>query len=414
MSQSRSEYINAYKTLVTTYHREFRWLRLCALNYVFQGIARSELNVQWYGPVLHLGAVAIWILNALIFRAGDHTWDRLLIDESAFWDSFDIENIWNADDMEIMKRDGEMRPALASRGAYFLSAVVPSGTSFRMPVNLAIDRAALAHIFNVPSYDALQLRYQGCAKKRGHGADAPVRRRTRRRVLTVPQPYSADRAMDLGLAASGLRANPPIQLAGPDITVEQIVGEELNEVPGVVSDLDQLTNQTWQDFLRDLVLVAPSQSTGGQYCTLTPDDMTATTEALYQQTSLPFRCAIVKLTDPKQWDTLLFDRYFPTAAKLAEKGGVMQNWSRCHYWPQWNRILREVPSASQQESIRRKLLVPFQSLTWLPYCSTDRIWRTTRKETGVYVKLPAEWNSPSPVIALNSRAGIRLDQMSLR
>jgi hypothetical protein len=356
------------------------------------------------------------MLNALIYRPGEHTWEKMLGPGAAFYDSDDEDNaIVNPDEIEDMIAEGQMQPALHEQGAYFVAALICADTTWRLPVNRTITERDLAHMFNTGTYLALKARFhQGEKNRQNQQPDAP-RSRTRRRLTIALQRYSPERAIDLGLEEAGMSTRIAVELVGPDINIDGLATGQLDNIPGVRTSLDQLMNQCWQDFLRDLIQVSPSSSRGGRYCTLSAEEREHATEALYKETALPFRVVVVKWTEAEQWDILLFQRYFPNSAQMASKSGTtLQHWPSCHYWRSWNQVLQDVPSSVHQEEMRRKLLEHFRQLTWLPWCSTDRIWVTKKRETGRYVRLPLGQSETSPTIALNARVGVPLHAITLR
>jgi hypothetical protein len=313
-----------------------------------------------------------------------------------------------------MIESGHMWPALEDRGVYFVSAVLEAVTAFRLPIDQELTADNYAHIFHTGSYAALLARFQQGENKQKQYQPTSMPRRTRRRVVPGPPRYSPARAIDFGFADAGIRVQAPVDLVGPDANQEAVERGVLNGIAGVETEINRFVNQIWQDFLRDLIQVAPLSSQGGPYCTLTAEEKESANEDLYRRVDIPFRRAIIKWMDTDQWDDILFNRFFPSSVRLGKMTTRLQHWPTCIYWGHWGRLMREVPSQAKQETIRGKLLEQFRRMTWMPMCSTDRIWMTGRDERGRYIKLPDGETEVAPKIALNGRTKIALQSITLR
>lgn len=71
------------------------------------------------GPSLRMGAICIWILNALIFRPGDQRWDKDLVEGCAAYEVEDeADEVYDEDDMRTLIAEDKARPMLEIRGCY--------------------------------------------------------------------------------------------------------------------------------------------------------------------------------------------------------------------------------------------------------------------------------------------------------
>ena len=354
--------------------------------------------------------------NALIFRPGEKSWDRKLDKACAFYDSDDDDNALAAEEISDAVADGRMWPALESRGAYFVCAVQWMYTLYRLPIKYGeLDGADYAHIYHTSSFDVLQAIFRANPKlHRNHVRVYPVQQ-TRVRRIPGPVAYNPERAIGFGLDQAGIHLRPPVQLVGPDIDAHQVNEHQLGPLPGGAPDLNTAVNQCWQTFLRDLMTVVPSGSSGmdgGRYCLLDEEQIAAVTEALYQQCELPFRRVILKRVDGNAWHNI-FDRFFPTSRQAEKFPAHRQHWLSCPYWTQWQTILDGIPVHDNQEQIRGKLRTQFDTLVWVAHCESDRIWRVATSVRGSVVRLPTEEPLPAPHIAVNAARRVQLEQFTL-
>ena len=355
-------------------------------------------------PVLGMGAIAIWIKNALIFRPGEQRWDTEIVPKAAMWDADDEDNLLEPEEVEDMIVDGHMTPALEERGLYFVSAVECRHRVFALPRERTLEPSRYALMYNRATYAELELLYMRSANKDDRAKAGP--RRNRPRVRVGPPRHSPDRDIAFGLANSGVQMRP--LYAEPNAPPVALEAEQNAD-----GDVDRELNGIWQDFLRDIVNVASYGSRGEPYCILTAEEKVSATEELYRSTELPFRCAIVKMADAGTWDTLFFNRFFPTGEMLATRPKITQHYPRCQYWPRWQ-VLMEKLSRESQDMVRQQLLAQFRQLKWMPWSSSDRIWMSGRSESGRYIKLPEGYGDICPKIAINERGGRTLVAVVLK
>lgn len=380
-----------------------RYWRLSALKFVVESAQDAPPRLRVMPPALGMGAIAIWMKNALIYRPGEQRWDTDIVKNAAFWDSNDEENNGEEAEVQDMIAAGDMAPALEERGCYFVSAVEKTRGIYHLPMARTLDAATYAMIYKVNTVPELELAFMQSAIKRARQEPRSEPRRNRRKLHGPPRPRSPERDIVFGLAEAGVRVAP----LAPGMPAQAI-----EHLPPMEGSPDGELNAVWQDFLRDILAVTPfAQGGGGSYCTLTSDERNAATEDIYCSSDLPFRAAIVKLADGNTWDTIFFDRFFPTSAEISRRPKQTQHYGACHYWTRWQVLMSKV---REQDIIRAKLLREFRKLRWLPWSSSDRIWVTGSKEKGMYKKLPEGHEGPAPKLAVNQRCGIGLGQWKLK
>lgn len=333
--------------------------------------ARPEARIM--GPSLRIGAVAIWVLNSIIFRPGEQEWDEEVIPSSAFYEGNDIPDDTDAEEMDLLIQEGRITPLLQERGCYFVNAIEGDfhGHGFRCPVTRELNAETYAFIYNAKTLPQLEaIFFDSFLKKKRK--EAPIQRRTRVKVIVNTTRDSPERNINFGFDSAGIELGPSIMLTGQDIAPHM---ERGNNTANPSPSTDHEVNLIWRHFLRDLIRVSPS-SNEGPYCTLSPEERENITEGLYMSSVLPFRRAIVKAAPVETWDIIFFNRFFPTSAMVnaaeEQRRKQPQHYGSCNWWTSWLSLLRKLPPQAD-ENIRQGLLVEFRKLVWLPWSGSDRI-----------------------------------------
>ena len=392
------------------HYRNFKYYRVVAIQYVLQAIEQSVHRVRCTPQVLGMGAIAVWMWNATVFRPGEQRWETPLMNAAAFWDSDDEDNLATEQELEDMAASGDYAPALQSRGLYFLSAIEYRRDVFCLPAARSLSDNEYAMVYNVESMSALQFTMKQSEIQQAKQVDQ-VPRQTRRILNRAHTRHSPARDIPLGLDNSGVRLRAPRGFEEV-ARIAQQAEDANNNGQGIV---DREVNIIWQEFLRDIIAIVPTTRRGvGCYCTLDSEAKSAVTEATYQATALPFKFALLKIAPMDTWDVTFFNRFFPSTAMLPGRPTRVQHWPQCHYWMRWTSLLDQVPDSNHQEEIRIRLRHQFKELVWLPWSASDKIWQTSKRETGQYQRLPAESGEATAVrIAVNERSRRILNHFTL-
>lgn len=360
-------------------------------------------------PVLRMGALAIWMLNALIFRQGEQRWDGEITRTAAYHapdDLDDEEDDLDAHDMENLIADGDAAPALSERGCYFISAVEQDHGLFRCPITRELDAQVYAKIYNVPSWSALEQLFQEGEAKQQRKEHAGQRRN---RITAIFEDERQSPEREIAFELDNVELGPSIMLTGRDITSNAIRPPDQGDVENGVSGE---VNGIWRQFLRDLLRKCPSGA-DGPYCVLTAADIEAVTETIYQSVTLPLRSVFVKVPQKQAWDTSLFDRFFPSRAHLAKFNKPAQHFPHCGYYLRWQALINKTKGAGDEE-IRASIRQEYNKLGWVPWNKADRMWIVESKETGQYSKLGVGRGQSGVRIAVNPMWGKKHSQMKLQ
>lgn len=304
---------------------------------VFRSLQASPVTFRVLQPSLRLGAIAVWLLNSLIFRPGEQRWDEAIVETSVAYETgggirglavleegevVEVDDGVELDDEAegvIAERDaielihsGDAIPMTGTRGCYFLAAI---GLEFGYLTCGAAKEVApqtYAMIYNQPTFQALELTILEAHAKAVRKTNQ-TKSRNRQRPVTDIQENMNDRDKEFNLAAAGIRIPITRLLTGVEIIQGAAAGGTLEErFPGGILDADREVNLIWRQFLRDLLAFVPRMKDGtGSYCLLTTDQISAATEEIYQGTVLPFRCAAIKVASQANWNELFFNRFFP-------------------------------------------------------------------------------------------------------
>ena len=166
--------------------RTYKYWRCLAIEWVVQSLSRAPEAARLWEGSLQLGAINVYMLNALTYRPGDKSWDGPLVNRCAVHTPSDVAEIIvdGDEDMELVATE----PMLDTRGTYFLTDVIlDGGIALRLPAVRLCLRKDLAAIYNVAGWVAMTSKFNQLAIIRGRGREA-VFRPPRRSKWTQAEP----------------------------------------------------------------------------------------------------------------------------------------------------------------------------------------------------------------------------------
>ncbi|KAI6098093.1 hypothetical protein F5141DRAFT_1253907, partial [Pisolithus sp. B1] len=119
------------------------------------------------------------------------------------------------------------------------------------------------------------------------------------------------------------------------------------------------------------------------------------TEELFQSFGLPFFAAQYTFCTSEQWE-MHFTRLFPSDPPVT----LGQNFRKATYFRQWLDIIASV-GAQSHVKLRATVRAKFDSLTWVPYTGSDRMWCTRPMKGRGWFNLPRGDSPSGPQIAFN-------------
>jgi hypothetical protein len=336
----------------------------------------------------------VWMLNAHIFRPGDKSWDRPLIQCCALQRPQGADEEW--EESGIAAEEENLEPALKIRGAYFVSDIKFMEVGVFMLPRLGPRELNMKQIKDVFNLDFRKI--ESAMMSQG------ITRRTRIVAKNLVRHPRIPRPQHL-VTRETLPDEPPI----PDFGLAAAGVVELNtgeaQFYPTEDNIDIRVGRIWQELFHNIIAVSPNQksTTSSSYCTLTAAARSEVQDTLFMSSALPFTAVQLKEVTVTTWDTVLFDRFFPSHIEQDPiKRVSLQNFRACSFYTQWETLLQDV-SHEDKTVIRRKLLGKWQDLVWLPYSAADRMWDTRTARGRGFKKLPMDLHGTAPKIAINPR-----------
>jgi hypothetical protein len=113
------------------FSRLYKYYRLSALLYVVKNLQDADTPTRLDTSSLTLGAIAIYMLNALIYRPAEGRAETALLEAAC---------------QHMLDENGSTYPSMYARGTYFLSDVIVGGT-YNLPKTRIIDSNVLEHLY---------------------------------------------------------------------------------------------------------------------------------------------------------------------------------------------------------------------------------------------------------------------------
>ena len=389
-------------------NRYFKWYRLAAIHMIITNLYHSNVRDRKSDCTIGLGAMAIWMLNGL-YRRPDDRYTKLAEEACQHvpvdYDEYDPEEDQDNPDLFI--------PLMYDAGLYFVCDIVTDASStFRLPYHKAISEAAIMAAFKM-SLDEVR-NIIGIAD---HQLSRTVRNAERTNNRSSRKTLRMDdiRPMDRPLPQinedfiQNVVVQPQQRIQGPDVQhftqhgggtrdAQVLIRLQVQDDPNFTRRIQVLLEQ----FFHDLLLESPNKKSGSEGAwTNIPKALRPieATEHLYQSFALPFHAAQFTFCTPEQWD-LHFNRMFPAQYPKS----VGQNFSKCTYYAQWISLLATL-SPQHISRVRATIRQKVDSLIWIPYTGSDRIWSTRpMKNTRGWFVLPPESTPQGPLIAINLNA----------
>jgi hypothetical protein len=196
------------------------------------------------------------------------------------------------------------------------------------------------------------------------------------------------------LASLGHALPPPAVDSGSDV--------DDSDDPDV-GEIDREVSAIWRQFLVDMKQKAPNPRQHGapSYLKLNVAERRRASEEVFRNVNLSeiWTCIWYKVAERSDFDKS-FRYLFPVSAP--EVAPSTQNYKQAKYFNMWMRILNE----SEEETIeviRNHLRRRFDTLTWVPYAISDRIWTTHPRRPVGFTRLPVGSRGPAPRILIRVR-----------
>ncbi len=385
------------QTLTFCLNRYYKFYRLLAVYKLLAEVRDTPGSARRWIPNIMLASVAVYMLNAVIYRPSELRAEQALSRAAAYWYEPAVDP--EEDDNTGYEADEDrMEPCLDARGVYFVADIVKDRAHghYRLPVGRNISAMDLTYLYGqtggLPAVlQAVSGRSLGLSVLSRSNRD-----RTNNKQPTVEVSLLQDPPMqDFALAERGIVRKRPMEMSGDD--VDNLGDVETEPEPS----LDEVFTNIWAQFPSDIVQCAPNirSRLAPSRITLSHTERQAANLEVFQSvTALPFESAYVRVLNKQQWRTLMFPRYFPP--KGTPVNPKLQNFRNAQYFRDYAAAmgeLQEKPAAT----VRQIFLNAFEDLSWTPHASTDRMWDTSTRTGGGWLAFPPGHTGPAVNIAVN-------------
>ena len=168
--------------------------------------------------------------------------------------------------------------------------------------------------------------------------------------------------------------------------------------------MDHVVAGLWCQMLADMLIGKgpnPRSHLEASYATLDPMQQAAIDEVMYQRFTLPFLVARYRVASMSHWTTM-FNRFYPPPGTTLPT--VYQGFRSSRFFVRYTNMIDKM-DPQHVKILRKALKDRWDTLWWMPYTGSDRMW-VTRSEAGRQaIPLPANLNNrtPAPLVGLNPR-----------
>lgn len=126
-------------------YRYFKYYRLAALSYVVKHLENEDTNIRLQNEYLTTGAIVAYQFNAIIYRPAEGRAEKVLLEAAC---------------QHVLDENGCSRPNLYDRGCYFLSDIVKTNKSYRLPTVWPLDVEVLQCLYHRDSIEDIKAEFQ--------------------------------------------------------------------------------------------------------------------------------------------------------------------------------------------------------------------------------------------------------------
>lgn len=373
---------------------------------VIKNLYNSSIRNLKSDCALGLGAISIWILNGLYRRPDDRF--IKLAEEACQHIPTDYEDY--EDGIEIDDPDAIM-PLMYEAGLYFVCDIVQDKSdTLRLPFHKAISDQAFQNAFRLPITEVRQI--MGTSNHNLPRTLANIERtanRSKRRTLDIENIRPADRSLPhmQETFLNDIKQRPSKRMRGPDVDHFAQHGGGNRDAQVLLNALQEDDQDTatkvkliLEQVFYDILMESPNKKAAHEGAWTNIPMALRNQEAnedLYLSFGLPFFAAQYTFCDQDQW-SLHFDRLFPERPPLTKT----QNFSKCTYFIKWIDLLQSLSVASISR-VRAAIKAKFNTLLWIPYTGSDRMWSTRPMKGRGWYSLPSGQPPSGPQIAFNPR-----------
>ena len=393
-------------------YRQFKFIRVAALRYVFEDKLKAAAETRALHSSLVLGAVSVWMLNALNHTPPSSPQNQALANACCQHVRGDDES--NSEDNSTDEDQDNTVPIKYLRGIYFLADIVNDNTNalwrVPMPVSHRIEELCLTWLYGRASLAILEhdagihwvLAPKGTIT---HESRITNKRKKTTDIQFARHPEIEEDNINLQLADRGVMIRPIAREAGRDVDELQArlyPEPNRNEIAGA----DETVSRIWKQTPFDIFAVSPNgaRSKDPSYIIMSKDARDKVTWETFRTTNFSgiFEKVQIRMVSEDFWTTTLFDRYFPPKGTAPKERGKLQNFPYTTYYPEWFKLMSQL-SDGDSKVVRAGVLTEFRKLKWLPHGGSDRMWDTGKMTSQNWKMYPIGTKQQAcPQIAVNT------------
>lgn len=375
-------------------HRNFKFLRLSALNYILQNLKIAPVNARIWPESLALGAFVVHSINALHQRPDDYQMHRNLLDVVTYHVRPDNPN----------GDETQTRGVGYEQGLFFAADMATQDKVWRLIrtarfVNM--DIGEIPRLYGFATIGALERgfgHYDIKTKGKVHPNRVSNRRAQTDAVeLLRPEVTAEEQIPEFNLHASGVQVTPRLAIEGNDIDIEVTLGD--NDTCNV----DVIMTSIWRQAPIDIFKTSPNRKRASEppHTLLSSDQRDAATWSVFQSMDMTdvFGRAYIYQLNPASWAQMC-DYYFPPKS-AQDLHARAQNWTSMTYLSRWKDLMQRV-NPGDAAIIRKEVLRLFSTMKWMPHAKAERLWETKKAKSGKFTYYPeGSQLEPAPHIAVN-------------
>jgi hypothetical protein len=319
-----------------------------------KNLRAANVTMRFGNASLALGALVTYQLNALIYRPAEGRAETALLEVAS-------QHIYDA-------KSSVSHPVMYKRGVYFLSDIVDDGV-FRLPHVRRVSSGVLLDLYRRDFMEDIEAALIETPSQNTIPNTMPPRpharqQTTKRRKTTSRVVYES--------------SDDSISTDSEDVDIMATAPATMSTIPEI-GGLSDLLHQ----FPSDLLQLVPKPKSAGEepWFLLDKAEVARAKVGIFQSLDIHhvFRHAQCAMVDRADWQTTVFDRYFPRRNYQRPKS--LQHFPSAAYYRKWENLMKEAIDDDAADAIRRTVSIWFSKLLWVPFPESDRMW-STRKVNG--------------------------------
>ena len=402
-----------YRYSYKSFTRHFKYFRMGAIFAALDKLAKTPAACRPMESSLTLGAILIYMLNAINYRPAEGRAESELT-RTCCWNRYP-----NGQNLNIVEsdEDAEPVPVMLAHGLYFISGVtLQDGLTLRMGAGDRVSPDSITRLYGaIDEHEFNIIFHVNSWRPNRHERNGNRIRNRRKAPVDIRHIVASEelRAQDRTLQEQGIVMIPRPLEAGPDIVARD--ADHMNEDQDDEDErIDDIIARIWRQFPYDLLENSPNHRSNreGRHTLMTEQQREEATLEVFKSTDLRriFSRVVVKVVNDKNWKELQFRRFFP------KKGFVMptrlQNFPSMRYFREWNTLMNRL-TEEDAGVVRASIWQEFKTFQWLPLTDTDRCWNTKKKAGPGWTHLPWDDKKPAVHIALNERLVRDVDRVQI-